>query len=134
MYYRWTEKSEYFIARKSLGHPIGKWKRGRYTEIIKLIPDFHHLKRQGFLEEKEESPTPKQLAQRRMWQYRGRMLALVSQETQLVRELRENYPEQFKNKSHEYIIQQFYSDVAVIDLGLLLQKYYPDLFKSPPPP
>lgn len=133
MYYRWTDKAEYFIARKSLGHPIGKWKRGRYTEIIKLIPDFHHLKRQGFLEEKEESPTPKQLAQRRMWQYRGRALSIQSQINQLTRELTNEFPSAFKHLGNASVIHLFVTDVNSIDLGLLLQKYYPDLFKLSAP-
>lgn len=134
MYYRWTDKAVNADERINLGDKIGKWYRIKACEIRNHIPSYYGYLRQDYLEIKDESSSPKQLAQRRMWQYRGRALSIQSQINQLTRELTSEFPMKFKHLRNASVIHLFVTDVNSIDLGLLLQKYYPDLFKPATPP
>lgn len=108
----------------------GTWKR---IKTKNFYADVHLVKQLQSGEIEIRDKTPKQAAQNIMWQLQGRMLALASAEDQLVKELREQYPKHFKKLSHRDIINEFYADVTIIDMGLLLKKYCPDLFKQSEP-
>lgn len=91
MYYRWTEKARPFISSYD-GEVVGKWKRIKRNALLKKYPQYRQWVMQGDMEIKDESSTPKQVAQRKMWQLQGRILALQAQEIQLAKELREHFP------------------------------------------
>lgn len=133
MYYRWTKRARPFISSYD-GEVVGKWKRISCNALLKKYPQYRQWVRQGDMEIKDESSTAKQIAQRKMWQLQGRILALQSQEIQLAKELREHFPYHFKNLGISSVIQEFHSDVTNIDMGLLLKKYYPHLYNSTTPP
>ena len=130
MYYRWTEKARPFISSYD-GEVVGKWKRIKYSELLKKYPQYWQWVRQGDMEIKDESSTPKQIAQRKMWQLLGRTKALSSQMSVLAAELRANYPHEFgKYMSDELVIGHMWHAANSMDMGLVLKKYYPDLFRE----
>lgn len=128
MYYRWTEKATIVPPENR-----GKWIRTSFRKLLVKHPQYLIWVQSEYMEIKEESSTAKQIAQRKMWQLQGRMLALVSQQRLLVAELKANFPAEFdRYTSHDNVIAQFHADVTTIDMGLLLKKYRPDIFKSEP--
>lgn len=130
MYYRWTEAATNLLVRQQLKEETGKWYRKTYRNLEEDLPFWYHLTQQGYIETKDESSSPKQLAQRRMWQLAGRLRGLMALEQQLAKEISNEFPSHFKNISTNQVMGTFYTDVNSLDTGLLLKKYYPDLYKT----
>lgn len=123
MYYRWTESAKNLDAFKKNFAEIGKWYRARWNQIREEIPEYYHLVRQGYIEEKPESSTRKQVNQRKMWQFVGRIKALDKQEKVLIADLRRTYPRRFRTMSDADVVAMFYQDAVTNDLGLMVKIY-----------
>lgn len=129
MYYRWTEKATIIQPEKR-----GKWIRTTHSKLLTKYPQYLIWVLSGHMEIKDESSTAKQIAQRKMWQFAGRIRALEVQQIQLAKELRNEFPHMFKNYSIMAVLGGFNADNNSMDMGLLLKKYYPHLYNSTTPP
>lgn len=92
MYYRWNESAKNLDAFKKNFAEIGKWYRGTWWEIKEEIPDFYHLVRQGYIDEKPESSSPMQQRNRKFWELEGRTLAVFRQHHLLIEEYKILWP------------------------------------------
>lgn len=132
MQYRWTIKvhGNAKVRMDFLEEVPLKWYKCKQADMRERVPLYHLHEKEGTLEIKEETPSPKQAAQRKLWQFMGRMRALESQQIQLAKELRNEFPYMFKNYSIMAVLGRFNADTNSIDMGLMLKKYYPHLYDS----
>lgn len=92
MYYRWNESAKNLDAFKKNFAEIGKWYRGTWRQIKEEIPEFYHLVRQGYIDEKPESSSPAQQRNRKFWELEGRTRSTFRQIHLLIEEYKRMWP------------------------------------------
>lgn len=105
MYYRWTSKAINCQDYKNLADDINKWYRESYSSFIKALPNYYDLQVNGYLEIKDESNSPKQWANRKLWELEGRTLACFRQVHLLVETYKVFWPQEW-NYYQSYTWQQ----------------------------